>query len=120
MCYEPVKKIGVLANRFQRGQGALERLEEITHQEPSILPPSQPLDVRSLEGAIAFESVDFAYGSEPTLSNVSFEIHKGEKIAVVGPSGAGKSTLIQLLPRFYEVAKGSVKTRRSQRERSFI
>jgi len=109
MCYEPVKKIGVLANRFQRGQGALERLEEITHQEPSILPPAQPLDVNRLEGEIEFESVDFAYASEPTLSDVSFKIKKGEKVAVVGPSGAGKSTLIQLLPRFYEVADGSVK-----------
>lgn len=109
MCYEPVKKIGVLANRFQRGQGALERLEEITHQEPSILPPAQPLDVKRLEGEIEFESVDFAYASEPTLSDVSFKIKKGEKVAVVGPSGAGKSTLIQLLPRFYEVADGSVK-----------
>lgn len=109
MCYEPVKKIGVLANRFQRGQGALERLEEITHQEPSILPPAQPLDVNRLEGEIEFESVDFAYASEPTLSDVSFKVKKGEKVAVVGPSGAGKSTLIQLLPRFYEVADGSVK-----------
>ena len=109
MCYEPVKKIGVLANRFQRGQGALERLEEITHQKPAILEPVSPVMVQGLKGGIEFEHVNFAYGNEPTLSDVSFTIQPGEKVAVVGPSGAGKSTLIQLLPRFYEVAGGVVK-----------
>lgn len=109
MCYEPVKKIGVLANRFQRGQGALERLEAVTHQEVQIKEPESPTPYPEAEGRIDFEGVDFAYGDEPTLSNVAFSVKSGEKVAVVGPSGAGKSTLIQLLPRFFDVKGGSVR-----------
>jgi ATP-binding cassette, subfamily B, bacterial MsbA len=108
MCYEPIKKIGVLSSRFQRGRGALERLEEITKQEVAIEEPETPVVMGDIEGSITFENVSFAYGNEPTLEQVSFSIRPGEKVAVVGPSGAGKSTLIQLVPRFYDVQSGEV------------
>jgi len=108
MCYEPVKKIGVLSSRFQRGSGALERLEEIIHQETRILDAQKPVSLSNVKGDIAFRNVDFAYSTEPTLQGVSFTIKAGQKVAVVGPSGAGKSTLIQLVPRFYDVDNGSI------------
>jgi subfamily B ATP-binding cassette protein MsbA len=109
LCYEPVKKIGVLANRFQRGQAALERMEVITMLEPAIKEPLTPKALNKIDGNIAFEGVGFSYTDVPTLEDVSFEIKRGEKVAVVGPSGAGKSTLIQLLPRFYDVATGAIR-----------
>lgn len=108
LCYEPIKKIGVLSSRFQRGRGALERLEEITKQEVAIKDPETPVTLGNVKGNIVFDQVSFAYGDEPTLNQISFEIRPGEKVAVVGPSGAGKSTLIQLVPRFYDVSSGSI------------
>lgn len=108
MCYEPIKKIGVLSSRFQRGRGALERLEEITLQEVAIKEPETPVAMGNIKGSITFDNVSFAYANEPTLEQVSFNIRPGEKVAVVGPSGAGKSTLIQLVPRFYDVQSGEV------------
>lgn len=108
MCYEPIKKIGVLSSRFQRGRGALERLEEITLQEVAIKEPETPVAMGDIKGSITFDNVSFAYTDEPTLEQVSFNIRPGEKVAVVGPSGAGKSTLIQLVPRFYDVQSGEV------------
>ncbi|MCL6645966.1 MAG: ATP-binding cassette domain-containing protein, partial [Dehalococcoidia bacterium] len=52
----------------------------------------------------------FAYepGAEPVLRDLSFEVRKGEVVAVVGPSGAGKTTLVDLLPRFYEPTSGRI------------
>ena len=107
-CYEAVKKVGVLSSRFQRGRSALERIEEITEQEIGVKETASPLPLGKVEGRIVFEDVSFAYGDEPTLDRITFDVKPGEKVAVVGPSGAGKSTLIQLVPRFYDVKQGRI------------
>ncbi|HEY9218786.1 MAG TPA: ATP-binding cassette domain-containing protein, partial [Phenylobacterium sp.] len=60
-------------------------------------------------GLIRFENVGFAYGGgPPALTDVSFEVHRGETVALVGPSGGGKTTLLNLIPRFYDVSDGRV------------
>ena len=59
-------------------------------------------------GHIVFENVSFAYGAEPVLRNVSFEVRPGERVGIVGATGAGKSTLISLLLRFYDVTGGRI------------
>ncbi len=108
LCYEPVKKLGVLNSRFERGKGALERIEEVTEMPVAIKNPENPVSLHDVKGEIRFDDVSFAYGDEPTLDQISFMVKPGEKVAVVGPSGAGKSTLIQLIPRFYDVEKGKI------------
>ena len=73
--------------------------------------PHQPLKYKSLEGRIELRNVTFAYPSRvdtAVLSNVSFNINKGEVVAVVGPSGSGKSSIINLLQQFYEPNEGTV------------
>ncbi|MCM8809491.1 MAG: ATP-binding cassette domain-containing protein [Candidatus Omnitrophica bacterium] len=62
-----------------------------------------------LKGDVKFENVYFAYEKENyVLKNISFQVKSGEKIALVGPSGAGKSTLVSLIPRFYDVNRGTI------------
>lgn len=63
------------------------------------------------EGTVEFDRVTFHYpGAEkPALDNISFTAHPGEVTAVIGGTGSGKSTLIHLIPRFYDVLKGSVR-----------
>jgi ATP-binding cassette subfamily B protein len=59
-------------------------------------------------GAIVFDHVWFAYGSEFVLRDVSFEVAPGERVGIVGATGAGKSTLMNLLMRFYDVGRGRI------------
>jgi subfamily B ATP-binding cassette protein MsbA len=74
----------------------------------SITDPAQPATIGRLEGRIAFDDVTFAYGETPALRNIGVAIPPGTVCALVGPSGAGKSTFVNLVPRFYETAAGSV------------
>lgn len=59
---------------------------------------------------VKFENVNFKYedSDEYVLENISFEVYKGEVIALVGPSGGGKSTLVDLIPRFYDPTNGKI------------
>ena len=64
-----------------------------------------------MKGEIEFDHVSFAYpeAGENVLTDISFKAKKGQTIAVIGSTGSGKSTLINLIPRYYDVTKGSVK-----------
>ena len=108
LCYEPVKKMGALNNETKRGEAALGRLETVLLEPVTIADPASPATVGRLRGDIAFNQVSFAYGDNPALSNVDVRIPAGTVCALVGPSGAGKTTFANLVPRFYEVAAGSV------------
>ena len=60
------------------------------------------------EYKISFNDVSFAYETDKVLNKISFNIKKGEKIALIGPSGSGKSTIIDLLSKFYKVQTGEI------------
>lgn len=65
--------------------------------------------VETLKSGIVFENVSFSYdGSQQILKNISFEINKGEKVAILGPNGSGKTTILNLLLRLYEPVKGRI------------
>jgi ATP-binding cassette subfamily B protein len=73
--------------------------------------PEQPMSVPTgLNNKIAVENLSFSYpgSSDRTLSNVSFELRKGEIVAIVGHNGAGKSTLVKLLTRLYDPTSGKI------------
>ena len=74
-----------------------------SHEPPGVAPGL-------LEPEIRFENVTFGYqkGSRAALRDISFELRKGEKLAIVGPSGAGKSTLVSLMLRFLDPQKGRI------------
>ena len=69
-----------------------------------------PQGVSALPGAdvLNMSHVSFGYGDTEVLHDVSFEVHKGQKVAFVGPSGSGKSTIAKLLVRFYDPDAGGI------------
>lgn len=108
LCYEPIKKIGYLNTEMNRGAASLERLEHVLHEPLTITDPVAPVAVTQLRGQLTFQQVNFSYGETPALRDINVTIPAGTVCALVGPSGAGKSTFANLVPRFFEVAAGSV------------
>jgi subfamily B ATP-binding cassette protein MsbA len=108
LCYEPIKKIGYLNTEMNRGAASLERLEHVLHEPLTITDPVAPVTVTQLQGQLTFQQVNFSYSEMPALRDINVTIPAGTVCALVGPSGAGKSTFANLVPRFFEVATGSV------------
>ena len=98
---------------LQRAAGASERLLELLAMQPGIRAPANPVVLpQPARGEIAFEHVTFTYPSRPAtpaLDAFSLAVRPGEVVALVGPSGAGKTTVFQLLLRFYDPVRGSVR-----------
>lgn len=106
-----VRRIIEFTEQFQKGMTGIERFTEIMSIESDIKDKEDALEIKSLRGEISFDHVDFSYGKgeEKVLDDFSVKISPGQKLAIVGPSGAGKTTICNLIPRFYDVDKGSVK-----------
>lgn len=96
---------------YPKAQVSANRIEELLNTEPIIKSPKNGILETGTRGLIEFDNVTFTYpeGEEPVLKDISFKAEKGQKIAFIGSTGSGKSTLINLIPRFYDVTKGSIK-----------
>jgi len=107
---EPAKSFSAAFYSYKKGDAALERLEKIFNiQNPVELNPNG-ISISDLKEKIEFHGVSYQYpdGASPVLKNISLEIKKGQKIAIVGASGAGKTTLVDLLPRFMDYNEGKI------------
>ncbi|MBN1279000.1 MAG: ABC transporter ATP-binding protein [Chlorobiaceae bacterium] len=106
----PIKMLGEANTQIQMGLISAERLFEVLDAEPLVGNGSLPIS--GFSESIRFEDVCFRYRKEPdapyVLDHVSFEIKKGETVALVGQSGSGKSTAVDLLLRFYDVDSGRI------------
>ncbi|HEV8440992.1 MAG TPA: ABC transporter ATP-binding protein [Methylomirabilota bacterium] len=101
--------IGALGSAYTQMQtilAASTRLDELFALAPEVKDGPQPIG--GFSERIVVEDVSFDYGGERVLDHVSFEIKKGEMVALVGPSGAGKSTLADLLLRLYDPVAGRI------------
>lgn len=104
----PVMTMISFMEQFQNGVTGFERFLEIIDAEPEIDAPDA-VEVGRLEGNIRLENVTYAYGDgKEVLDNVTLEIGKGKKFALVGPSGGGKTTICHLIPNFYRVEQGRI------------
>ncbi|MFO3716542.1 ABC transporter ATP-binding protein [Anaerococcus cruorum] len=99
---------------FQAGTTGIERFTEVMEMDNSIFDDEYAKELTNVKGKIDFDHVYFKYPEtsedEPyVLEDINFNVNVGENIALVGPSGAGKTTISKLIPRFYDITKGSIK-----------
>ncbi|SDY80786.1 ATP-binding cassette, subfamily B [Proteiniborus ethanoligenes] len=97
-------------NMFIRARASAERVGEVFRAKDTIDVKDEPTPIKGLKGKVEFDDVYFKYSSSGkyVLENISFSVNPGEALAIIGSTGSGKSTLINLIPRFYDVAKGKV------------
>lgn len=107
---EPIKKLINFTEQFQNGYTGFERFQEILSIEPDIQDKESAMQMQQVEGRIEFRDVCFQYASndERVLNHINLKVEAGDYLAIVGSSGAGKTTLCSLIPRFYDVTKGSI------------
>lgn len=109
MLFRPIRELADKFNTLQMGMVGAERIfnvldtRETTDNNGTFKP-------ESIKGEIEFKNVWFAYNDENwVLKDISFHVKPGQTLALVGATGAGKSSVINILNRFYEINKGSVK-----------
>jgi len=108
MLYEPVKKLTKLNNSLQEGLAATDRIFDIIEMEPDIKEIENPDELVTQPHRVTFNNVFFKYESEMVLKDISLDVQVGEVLALAGMSGGGKSSLVNLIPRFYDVSRGSI------------
>ncbi len=107
----PIFQIGGLSQQLSSATASGNRLFEIIDTEIEITSPANPIPItHQSPGHLSFENVTFRYqGSDSNvLTDISFEAHPGQTVALLGSTGSGKSSIVNLIPRFYDVTDGRI------------
>jgi len=104
----PIIALGWVINIFQRGTASMGRINELLIEKPEIV-DTPTLDApQQIVGDIEFRHLSYSYNGAPVLHDINLRIPAGSSLAIVGPTGSGKTTLVNLIPRVYDAARGSV------------
>ena len=106
--YGPVIALSNLSSNLLQTLASGERVLSLLAEEPELKDVESAVDLKDVS-RIDVENVNFSYGEEQILSDVSLSVKKGEILGIHGRSGSGKSTLLKLLMRFYDPKSGSIK-----------
>ncbi len=107
--YGPVNSLLNIQVEWIRSMALFTRIFEYFDMPVEIKNAPDAIVPKQAQGNVEFQHVEFAYNEErKILKDINFKLDSGKSIAIVGPSGSGKSTIVNLIPRLYDVAAGSV------------
>ncbi len=107
---QPIAQTAQIANVLQSTMAAAERVFEFLDEEEEVSETKSPVKIKDVQGNVDFDNITFGYNEDKViLHDVNVSVKSGQTVAIVGPTGAGKTTIINLLMRFYDVNKGSIK-----------
>ncbi len=106
---KPVKRLTNVYGINQQALAAATRIFEVLDTKPTVVEAKGALGLPRIRKGVSFEGVWFKYDDKEILKDINFDVKVGEIAAFVGPSGVGKTTLVNLLPRFYDPSRGSIK-----------
>ena len=103
----PFKAISKASYKVKKGNAA-ERVLQILDNKSLIEDPKNNKQILNFQKSIEFKNVNFSYNNENAIKEFSFNLKKGETLALVGQSGSGKSTIANLVNRFYDIKNGEI------------
>lgn len=107
---QPITQVASIMNLLQSTMASAERVFELLDEPEEIPDAVRPRVLENAEGHVAVDDVAFRYEPEiPLIDDFDVDVRSGEVVAIVGPTGAGKTTVVNLLMRFYEIDRGSIK-----------
>lgn len=104
----PIRQLGWLLNDVQRASVSVDKIRELLYLRPRIKTKKRINYKAHFDGNVEFQHVSFRYENEDALEDISFQVKKGQTVAIIGATGAGKSSLVNLICRFYDVSSGAV------------
>jgi len=108
--FHPISDLSEKFGILQEAIAASERIFGLLETSPAIVSPLNARKLPEIKGDISFDNVWFAYNKNNyVLEDISFEVKQGESIAFVGATGSGKTSIINILNRFYDIDKGSIR-----------
>ena len=104
----PFKAISKASYKVKKGNAAAERVLQVLDNKSLIEDPKDNKQILNFQKSIEFKNVNFSYNNENAIKEFSFNLKKGETLALVGQSGSGKSTIANLVNRFYDIKNGEI------------